>query len=40
MKLKNIYEISRLLNIPDEYIEPYGKYKAKIDLAYYEKIKF
>ena len=39
MKLKNIYEISRLLNIPDEYIEPYGKYKAKIDLSYYDKIK-
>lgn len=39
MKLKNIYEISRSLNIPDEYIEPYGKYKAKIDLSYYEKIK-
>ena len=39
MELKNIYEISRSLNIPDEYIEPYGKYKAKIDLSYYDKIK-
>ncbi len=39
MSLKNIYEISRKLNIPDKYVEPYGQYKAKINLSYYEEIK-
>lgn len=29
--MKNIIEISSLLNIDDKYIECYGKYKAKID---------
>ena len=36
---KNIVEIARKLNIDDEYIEQYGKYKAKIDLKFFEKIK-
>lgn len=36
---KNIVEIARKLNIDDEYIEQYGKYKAKIDLNFFEKIK-
>ena len=36
---KNIVEIARKLNIGDEYIEQYGKYKAKIDLKFFEKIK-
>lgn len=38
MILKNIYEISRKLEIPDEFIEPYGQYKAKIHLDYYKKL--
>lgn len=36
---KNIVEIAKKLNIDDEYIEQYGKYKAKIDLKFFEKIK-
>ena len=36
---KNIVEIARKLNIDDEYIEQYGKYKAKIDLKFFKKIK-
>ena len=36
-KLKNIYEIAKMLDIPDEDIEPYGKYKAKISLNFMEK---
>ena len=39
MELKNIYEISRKLNIDDKYVEPYGKYKAKIDLSINEELK-
>ena len=39
MQLKNIYEISRKLNIPDQYIEPYGQYKAKIHLDYLDALK-
>ena len=38
-KLKNIREVAEKLNIPEEYIEQYGKYKAKISLDYYNKIK-
>ena len=38
-KLKNINKIAEALKIDDEYVEQYGKYKAKISLAYYEKIK-
>ena len=38
-KLKNIGEIAEAINIPEEYIEPYGKYKAKISLDYFEKLK-
>ncbi len=33
-KMKPIYEIAEKAGIPADYIEPYGKYKAKIDLAY------
>lgn len=36
---KNIVEIARKLNIDYEYIEQYGKYKAKIDFKFFEKIK-
>ena len=38
-KLKNINEIAKKANIPEEYLEQYGKYKAKISLSYYDKIK-
>ena len=38
-KKKNINEIAKKLNIDDDYIEQYGKYKAKIDLKFWEKIK-
>lgn len=36
--MKSILEISKRLNIPDEYIECYGRYKAKISEEYYSKI--
>ena len=32
-KMCPIYEIGKSVGIADEYLEPYGKYKAKIDLA-------
>lgn len=38
-KLKNINKIAERLKIDEEYLEQYGKYKAKISLNYYEKIK-
>lgn len=31
--LEHILEVSKKLNIPEEYLEMYGRYKAKIDLA-------
>ena len=34
VKMKNITEIADTAGIPSEYIEQYGKYKAKIDLSY------
>ena len=38
-KLKNINEIAKKLGIGEDYLEQYGKYKAKISLEYYNKIK-
>ena len=38
-KLKNINEIAKKLDIGEEYIEQYGKYKAKISNELYEKKK-
>ena len=38
-KLKNIMDITDKLNIPKDYVEPIGKYKAKISLNYLDKIK-
>ena len=35
MALKTIYEIAKKINIDEKYIEPYGKYKAKISLDYF-----
>ena len=37
-KLLNIYEIAKKANIPEEFIEPYGKYKAKISLDFYKNL--
>ncbi len=34
-----IGEIAALCEIPEKYIEPYGKYKAKVDLKFYDEIK-
>ena len=31
--MKNINEIAKKLDIPEDYVEQYGKYKAKIDLS-------
>lgn len=39
MNLLKIQEVAKKANIPEEYVEPYGFYKAKIDYALYEKIK-
>ncbi len=39
MSLLRIDEIAKKCNIDEEFVEPYGKYKAKIDLKYYDKIK-
>ena len=38
-KVKPITEIAKALGVPDEYLEPYGKYKAKVDLAFLDKLK-
>ena len=37
--MKNILEISKGLGIPDDYVECYGKNKAKITEEYYDTIK-
>ena len=37
--LKNIGEIAKKIDISEEYVEQYGKYKAKIDLKINDKIK-
>ena len=37
--LKNINEIAKKIGISEEYVEQYGKYKAKIDLKINNKIK-
>ena len=35
---KNILDIAKELNIDEEYIEQYGKYKAKISNKLYKKL--
>ncbi|MDD3303699.1 MAG: formate--tetrahydrofolate ligase [Clostridia bacterium] len=37
--MKKIVEITDSMGIPEEYVECYGKYKAKINRNYYEKIR-
>lgn len=39
MTLQNIYDVAHKLGIDDEFIEPYGKYKAKISLDLLDKLK-
>ncbi len=38
MELRNIYEITKKLGVKDDYVIPYGKYKAKIDLSIMDEI--
>ncbi len=38
-KLKNINEITSNLGIPEDEVEPYGKYKAKISINYLNQLK-
>ena len=37
-KMVTVNEIANKLEIPDEYVENYGKYKAKIDFRYYNDV--
>ena len=39
MDMKNIYEIAKKLNIDEEYVIPFGKDKAKIDLKIRDTVK-
>lgn len=39
VKLEKITNITEKLNIPEEYLEQYGKYKAKISIDYLDKLK-
>ena len=39
MHLLDINEIAKKAGIPAEYVEPYGKLKAKIDMKYFDEIK-
>ena len=32
-KMKPIYEIAKVAGVPEDALEPYGKYKAKVDPA-------
>lgn len=38
-KLKPISDVAKTAGIDEDFIEQYGKYKAKVDLKFYEKIK-
>jgi len=38
-KVKPIAEIAKAIGIPEEYLEPYGKYKAKVGLEFMDKLK-
>ena len=38
-KLKNITQIAQKLGVDDEYVEQYGKYKAKISNKLLEEMK-
>ncbi|MBO5928598.1 MAG: formate--tetrahydrofolate ligase, partial [Clostridia bacterium] len=32
-EMKPIYDIAKTAGIDEKYLEPYGKYKAKVDLS-------
>ena len=38
-KMKKISEIADNLDIPENELEPYGRFKAKVSLSYLEKLK-
>lgn len=38
-KMKPIYEVASQLGIREEYVEPYGKYKAKLTGELYQSLK-
>ena len=38
VKMQPITTVAQTAGIPDDYLEPYGKYKAKIDLSVFEKM--
>src|SRR5262245_7941387 len=38
-EIRPIGEIAKKLDIPDKHLSPYGKYKAKIALEYYEEVR-
>jgi len=38
-KMKRVVEIARALGIPEESLEPYGHYKAKVSLGYVDSLK-
>ena len=37
--MQPITAIAQTAGIPDDYLEPYGNYKAKIDLAVFKQMK-
>ena len=39
VKMQPISAIAQTAGIPDDYLEPYGKYKAKIDLRVFDEMK-
>ncbi len=38
-KMQRIVKVAEKLGIPEEHLEPYGHYKAKVDLAYVDSLK-
>ena len=38
-KLKRIGEIANAIGISEDYLEQYGKYKAKVDLGIFDELK-
>ena len=36
--MQKINKISKIINLPEEYLIPYGHFKAKIDFSYYKKV--
>ena len=38
--MRKILDITNSLNIPEEFVIPYGHDKAKIDMKYYQEMKY